>query len=150
MIGPRMVALLTLLALGIAAPARAEDACTNAMLTGDFGFSIAGNNLVSSVQFAFVGSFKADGAGAFTGSGLSSVSGAMQRLDFTGNYTVQEKCVGTATLSFRPGLVITLEFVLVDGGREAYVLVADKGTVEFGTIKRLAAPAPAAAASRTN
>lgn len=144
--------LFSLRATGLAAvlllaaqPGAAGEPCSSATLNGDYGFMIAGKNLTSAVDFAFVGRFAADGAEAFHGDGVATVSGKIQRLNFTGKFAVNAGCQGTASLSFRPGLVITLEFVVVDDGREVFVLVADQGTVEFGTIKRIAAAARTAA-----
>jgi hypothetical protein len=135
----RLSVILTVgaLMLCVTPPALAEDTCSDATLNGDFGFSLAGHNLVSSVQFAYVGRFSADGNGSFNGTGMASTSGNIQRLTFAGKYSVAADCTGSATLSFRPGLIIKLEYVLVDGGRDAYVLIADTGVVEYGSIKRL-------------
>jgi hypothetical protein len=141
----RVLTIITLagaLMLCAAQPVHAGATCSDATLNGDFGLSLAGHNIVSSVLFAFVGTLSADGSGSFTGTGLSSRSGHMSRLTFTGKYSVKPDCIGTASLSFRPGLVIVLEFVLVDDGREALVLVADTGTVEYGTIKRISSRQP--------
>jgi hypothetical protein len=131
------LAIASALMLGLAPPAHAEDACSDATLSGDFGFSIAGHNLVSWVEFAYVGRFSADGSGSFKGSGVASTDGRISPLIFTGTYKVAPDCTGTASLSFRPGLIIKLEYVLVDGGREAFVLIADTGVVEYGSMKRI-------------
>jgi hypothetical protein len=147
----RWLAVVTvgILTLCLTPPAHAEDTCSDATLNGDFGFSIAGHNLASWAEFAYVGRFTADGSGSFSGAGVASTDGTIQRLAFTGKYSVASNCTGSATLSYRPGLVIKLEYVLVDGGKEGFVLVADAGVVEYGSIKRIGvrttaptAPAP--------
>jgi len=113
-----------------------ESSCTNSDFRGTFGFDLKGTNF-SIGQFAIVGRMTADGNGHFTGSGVQSVNGKIAQSTFTGTYTVQADCTGTALMTFdTSGIKDSLSFVSVNDGNELLFLDIGGGTVETGSAKR--------------
>lgn len=120
----------------LAASANDFKSCSQAALTGSYGFSVSGTNITANVAFAVVGIFVADGKGRFRGSGTETVAGRIHRTTFDGEYNVQGDCSGTAKLTFARGDKATLEFVIVSDGAELLILDSDAGVVETGAAKR--------------
>lgn len=114
-----------------------EKVCSNRSLEGSFGFTISGTNAVAG-PFAIVGSFDVDGRGNISGAGTEAIVAVIgPNQAFTGTYNVDTNCKGTALLTFTDsGLQTHLSFVLVDDGKEAMIIVTDRGTVEFGAAKK--------------
>lgn len=117
--------------------AQDDDGCTNANLKGEFGFSITGTN-AGAGPFATVGRFVSDGNGRITGVATEAILGVIgPNQAFTATYTVTAECRGSAVLIFTDaGVRIHLNFVIVDGGREAFIIVTDRGAVESGSAKK--------------
>lgn len=126
-----------LLMANVAAVAHAQDNCSAQTLNGPFGFHVSGTNIVRQVGFAIVGRFEANGNGKFTGSGTESTGGKVGKISFSGTYTVNADCTGSAVFTFENGAVAHLDFVLVDGGSEALIIDSDDGTIESGAVKRI-------------
>lgn len=133
-------AVVTAVMLWISAPdamASSGASCSEATIEGPYGFSITGTNYASDVSWALVGQFSGDGAGVFNGSGTQSVKGRISRVTFTGKYEVKADCSGQAMMSFVGGPSAAIDFVIVADGQEIHLIVADQGTLETGTAKRI-------------
>jgi hypothetical protein len=110
--------------------------CTAKTLTGAYGFSVRGTNLRVG-EFAIVGHFVSDGSGSVQGSAAQTVNGTISRGAITGTYTVEADCTGTASLTATGGNKTTMNFVIVNGGADVFLLVVDPGIIESGTAKRI-------------
>jgi hypothetical protein len=111
--------------------------CSNADLTGSYGFSFNGTNLEMNVRFIIVGRFDADGKGNFKGTDSESVNGKVARGPFTGTYTLNPDCTGSGTLHFEgANFEAKLDFVLVSDGDEIFLIDIGGGNLESGTAKR--------------
>ncbi len=112
--------------------------CSNATLEGAFGFSLNGKNIALNAEYLLVGRFEADGKGEYKGAGSQSVNGRVARGEFSGTYTVNPDCTGTAEIIFaKTEVKAQLGFVLVNDGNEIYLMDVGGKTVEFGQAKRL-------------
>ncbi len=104
------------------------DACSNASLSGSFGFTATGT--VASVgPVAQVGRQTFDGEGNTAGTGTISANGNILRGTFTGTYTVDPDCTGSLTLDFSVLGVVHSDLVIVADGREFRAIQTDPGVV---------------------
>lgn len=113
--------------------------CSNNNLSGGYGFTITGTT-TNLNQYSLVGRFVSDGKGSVTGTTVQAVNGSISRPAFTGTYTVNSDCTGTASLTFDYGGTAPLEFVIVDDGKTVTIIVAGEngsgGQNEVGTATR--------------
>ena len=80
----------------------ASATCTNATVTGVWGFFLGG-----------AGQFTADGKGTITsGSATTSQNGTILTITYTGTYSVAKNCTGNLTLNVIGGGTYTANFVL--------------------------------------
>jgi hypothetical protein len=105
------------------------------VLMGRFeGQRIGTGPLVSVSRITF------DGEGAFTTNEIGRFNGNLIQRTFTGPYTVNDDCTGF--LDFSSGLTdppheVHGNFVIVDEGREFYILDNEEGWAGTGVGKRL-------------
>jgi hypothetical protein len=110
--------LATMIAIGATCAA-----CTNASVTGVWGFQIGTS----------VGQFKADGAGNITaGSATINQNGTVITVSFTGTYSVAGNCTGKLTLNVIGGGTITANFVLDSANKGAQIIDTTPGVVAEG------------------
>src|ERR1044071_1412093 len=91
--------------------AEGQNKCSTKSLHGSYGFTVSGTNVALNVQFAITGRFAADGNGHFTGAGLQSVSGKIEKVPFSGTYTIGADCLGGAEFVFGSGARANLAFI---------------------------------------
>jgi hypothetical protein len=114
----------------------AQGGCSNATLTGNYGFIYNGSNAPghsvtgkNTFGNAAVGVFTFDGAGNVTVSYTAVFNGYAfsTSVPDTGTYTVNSDCTGTAT-----DATIDLHFnsVSVGGGNEFFEIQTDEGTTD--------------------
>jgi hypothetical protein len=125
-----------------AAQARDVDnhSCTNAILRGDFAFVAHGTTLPAlglnpplTGAFASSGSAEFDGFGHFTLTATSSFNGVIQGpATVTGTYSVNSDCSYTSQASNG----VSFRAVIVNGGRELYILQTTPGVVITGVAKK--------------
>lgn len=132
----RVVAPLILFLL-TSGNAGAQNKCSAKSLHGSYGFTVTGTNVAANVQFAVTGKFAADGNGHFTGAGIQSVAGKIEKVPFNGSYTIGADCLGGAEFVFGSGARSNLAFILVDDGAEVLIMAGDQGTVETGVAKKI-------------
>jgi len=126
------------LALALAMPlGAAEKACSDGSLEGAYGFRLTGTNTALNRLFAIVGRISFDGAGALKVNATQSFQGKVMRVPLEGKYTVRADCSGTAKLAAPDGSAVSLDFVIVNGGRGIEFISADDGTVESGSATKL-------------
>lgn len=112
--------------------------CSNNTLEGSFGFTLSGKNIALNGDYVLVGRLEADGKGGYKGTGSQSANGRVAHAEFTGTYTVNADCTGTAEILFaNSGVKAQIDFVLVADGNEIYLMDSGGKTVEYGAAKRL-------------
>ncbi len=115
----------------------ADEGCSNQSLRGAYGFAIDGQafgtNGQEAAEFADAGRIVFDGQGSLNGTDTESLNGVITTgLTFSGAYSVQAACTGTAMIS--GGITANLRFMLVEGGQEVNVFDTDPTLVAAGQI----------------
>jgi hypothetical protein len=84
------------------APAAQAGQCSLGNSAGSFGFKLSGVVILPTgpVPIAAVGRANLDAAGNVSGAESRSVGGGLAEETFSGTYTVNQDCTGTATLKF--------------------------------------------------
>ncbi len=81
-----------------------------------------------------------DGNGNLSGPGTASFGGQIQQLTTAGTYTVNANCAGSMLLNITIDgqftIQGTLEFVIVNGGKEIFTLSSGQGEIAVGTMKK--------------
>jgi hypothetical protein len=118
--------------------------CTNAGLTGVFGFGTTGVFLAGAPSIgavAFIGKLKltvnSSGEGVIRGNVSSSEDDTFLTFSeepVTGSYRVGADCRGRATITPKGHAEMHFSFVVVDGGKEMLVIETDEATVLSGIL----------------
>lgn len=107
----------------IAAVGSASATCSNATVTGVWGYWLGGAT----------GQFTADGKGTITaGSATVSNSGTIVDVTYTGSYSVAKSCTGSLTLNFTGGGTYTFNFVLDQTHKGAQIIETGSGSDDVG------------------
>ena len=118
-----------------AAPRR----CSTRTLKGAYGIKFEGHK-VDGTPLASVSLITFDGEGHFTTNEIGRFNGNLIQRTFTGPYTVNQDCTGfldfTSTLS-NPPHEAHGDFVIVDEGREFFVVDNEDGWAADGIGKKL-------------
>ncbi len=119
----------------------AQSGCTNATLTGSYGFTYTGQILLGAKgpvneRFDAVGQATADGAGNFSANFTGSVNGVITTNNpYTATYTVNSDCTGSLTAT--PGSSgDNFNFVIVSGGAEVMAIDLTPGFTSTMVIKK--------------
>ncbi len=136
----RMWIPLICLALFSGATAHAKGQCSNATLNGHYGVSASGT-IIGVGPFALVGVLEYDGKGNLTGTVFQKVNGNNVEVTLTGAYTVDLSCIVSDTILASNGGTSTHVSVIVDSGKEFYILnttppTATSGNVIVGVAKK--------------
>ena len=128
------VVLLGLVALGIPLSAQAQPNCSNATLSGSFGFTNTGTILAGpeAGPFGGVGRQTFDGKGNTEATSTVSVNGAISHATIKGTYVVNSNCTGSMTLLVSAGnetFTNHVDLVIVHGGAEFRAINTDPGIV---------------------
>jgi hypothetical protein len=139
-------AFATVLIMGIAPQAHAGDdkGCSDATLTGTFGFTATGFVLAPpqfAGPFANVGTQTFDGKGGTTGTATVSQNGNILKVTIKGAYTVNPDCTGSITLNISSqnppvSLTTNASFAIDDRGAEFRAIQTDPGAVVTVTGRR--------------
>ncbi len=108
--------------------------CSNATLTGEYGFTISGTRPLGPPpapieQFVGLAVTHFDGNGGLiqpAGSSHGSMSGDSQTDTGFGSYSLNADCTGTMTLTLdgrTPPVSLRIWMVVVDGGKEVHLVV---------------------------
>jgi hypothetical protein len=118
--------------------------CTNAGVTGSFGFETTGVFLAGApaTAVAFIGELKLtinpSGEGVISGHVAASEDGTFLTFaeePVTGSYTVDTDCRGRATITPKGRSEMHFSLVVVDGGKEMLAIETDADTVVSGTLQ---------------
>jgi hypothetical protein len=135
---PRIASLVLLfLAGGISS--RAQQTCSNSLLSGTY-FYLANGSVISGGQalpFAELSQFVFDGNGGVTGQAATSDNGTFASFSFTGVYAVQAGCTGTLTLTVNPPAAGPFVFEIEDGGKNLSMAFLGAGAVILGRAYRV-------------
>jgi hypothetical protein len=116
-----------------------DDGCSNATLSGAYGFKGNGSVVLpngSKADVAVVGRTVFDGHGGLSGSDTNSFNGTITRETTTGTYHVNKDCTGSETFTSSSGNKVNADFVIVENGREAFFIETDPGVVLTVTAER--------------
>jgi len=124
---------------------RGSPTCTNAGVTGSFGFETTGVFLAGAPAIgpvAFIGELKLtvdpSGDGVISGHIAGSEDGTILTFaeePVTGSYKVDRGCRGTATITPKGHSEMHFSLVVVDGGKELLAIETDPDTVVSGTLQ---------------
>ncbi len=120
--------------------------CRENTIGGSYGTNITGTFIIppppgstnppTVIPLASVGRLTFDGVGNMWGKSTDSFGGEVTRYTATGTYTVARDCTGTLTINLSNGFVLANDIVIVDGGKEIYMIQTNPGAVITGIIKR--------------
>ena len=120
-------------------PGSGSRQCSNRTLKGAYGIKFEGQK-VSGELFASVSRIVFDGQGQFTTSEVGRFNGGLMQRTFTGPYTVNADCTGFLDFSSNltnPPHEAHGNFVIVDEGREFFVVDNEDGWAAGGVGKRI-------------
>jgi len=119
----------TALAFGLSAWGQ----CSNANVTGKYGFASGGLDKNGN-PIRVLGYFKANGKGKFTGTETGSDNGSVViNVPITGTYSVNSDCTGSGTTTPKGGKASHFSLVVVSGGKNLQFLITDSPNVQAGT-----------------
>jgi hypothetical protein len=113
--------------------------CSNRTLRGAYGIKFEGQKL-NGGPIASVSRITFDGEGNFTTNEIGRFNGNLIQRTFTGLYRVNEDCTGFLDFSStitNPPHEAHGNFVIVDGGREFFVVDNEEGWAANGVGKKL-------------
>jgi hypothetical protein len=126
-----LLIVAAVLALGLAAWGQ----CSNANVTGKYGFSGGGLDK-NGLPISVLGYIKANGKGTFTGTETVSDNGTVvSNVPVTGTYTIKSDCTGSGTILPKGSKVAHYNLVVLSGGKILQSLVTDAPTVQTGTVQ---------------
>ncbi len=128
-------------------------ACTNATISGAYGYAIEGWLVSTAGAEPFADSGQLTGAagpvrpgafgpspGTFSGSSMVSRGGSIVSRTLTGTYQTSPNCSGSATLRGNLGNTANLSFVVSSDGHQLTFVETDFGTVISGGAQQLLSP----------
>jgi len=123
-----------LLFLGIAPNLQAQRSCSNASLSGSFGYTNTGTILAGpdAGPFGGVGRQTFDGKGDTQATATVSVNGNIFHVTIKGTYVVNSDCTGSMVLTVSAGpetFTNHVDLVVVPGGAEFRAINTDPGSV---------------------
>jgi hypothetical protein len=123
---PRLstVGWLVLLLASPWALAPAWAACSDASLSGTFGYFHGRPDGIAGMR-AIVGQMMADGRGNLSGSWTMSLNGTISTGNFTGSYSIAKDCTGSITLLDEDFPTADYNVILDDGHRGFQILQTD-------------------------
>jgi len=119
--------------------ALAAEGCAARSLHGAYGYAFQGQVIppgTTEFDAAIAGRIVFDAHGGLSGYEWDSTNGVQETLTFTGSYSVQADCTGTATLVNSNGRTDHITLGLIEGGQEFNFTVTDPGVVITGRPSR--------------
>jgi hypothetical protein len=135
-----VLGIAALLAPGSTPRALAAEGCGLRSLNGAYGYAFQGQVIppgIPELDTAVAGRIVFNARGGLSGYEWASTNGAQETVTFTGTYSVQPDCTGTATLLNSNGRADHITLGLVEGGQEFNFTVTDPGVVITGLASRL-------------
>jgi hypothetical protein len=112
--------------------------CTTATVSGGYSYGVNGTLFAGASGpagfYSVVGVLTADGKGNLSGTDSISENGTVQTdRTFTGTYTIQGNCSGTASLNYSGGQVVNFVIAVSASGGQISFLQTSAGAVAAGT-----------------
>jgi hypothetical protein len=105
--------------------------CSNASLTGNYGFIV--NGTADGSPVTTVGQISTDGNGSIAGSETVSLNGAIsQDVELLGSYHINSNCSGTATINPAGQSAVNFSVTIITGGKQIQMVETDQGTTISG------------------
>ncbi len=118
---------------------RSNRPCSLRSARGTYGFALVGS-IAGIGPISTSGTSTFDGEGGDSGAFAVTAADSVQRFTFTGSYTANADCTGTATLNITPPVfgrsVLHFAAVGVDDEREIKWLITDPGVILAGTLTK--------------
>ncbi|MBG1260471.1 hypothetical protein [Nostoc commune] len=112
--------------------AQATPSCNNATIRGSYGFKATGTFLTK--PLAQVGLYKFNGTGNYQSTSADSLDGTVSTNNtVSGLYSVKQDC----TVQIVSASGINSSGIIVDGGKEIFLLQTDQGFVFVETLKKV-------------
>jgi hypothetical protein len=135
---PKLVRLATitlssvvLLSAAVWARPLPAGSCSNASLTGNYGFVI--NGTVGGNPISTVGQISTDGNGTISGLATTSANGSITSdQTLLGSYQIKANCSGTAAITPAGGATLNFSLAITAGGNQIQLVETDSGTTESG------------------
>src|ERR1022692_2768808 len=107
-------------------------ACSNAILTGNYGFAI--NGTADGNPITAVGQIATNGNGTIAGNETISENCKVGNLlEVLGTYTIKSNCTGTMTIQAQDRSKQNFNLTVTSGGEQIVMVQTDSGTTELGT-----------------
>ena len=113
--------------------------CSASTLKGDYGLIVTGTRTIGAVteNFVTLSLVTFDGRGGFTAEGVShGATTGVRKGPVSGTYTVNANCTGAWTTNIQGVPPIPAEIVIVDRGREIFVVAVSATEVSSGRLRR--------------
>ena len=148
MISTRIVLLVTMIMIGLAPTLRADNTCAAATVTGAYGFSGSGLDIVvhksgspsasqTLAPVTFVGTLSFTGDGMLSGSFTASGNGHKEiAVPFKGAYVVNADCTGSIAIVEDKGQESHLSMTITDSGKEILAMQTDPGAERTFVVKK--------------
>ena len=115
---------------------RAQTGCSATSLSVPYSYNFWGtlyDNVGNVYAYGDVGLISADGNGKLTGSDTVSKDGIIGQRTFTGTYTVNANCSGSAKFQFSDGSNTSMDFALGNGAKAINFIDTDIDVIVTGT-----------------
>jgi hypothetical protein len=115
---------------------RAQTGCSATSLSVPYSYNFSGtfyDEAGDILSYGDVGIMSADGNGKLTGSDTVSNDGTIRQRTFTGTYTVNASCSGSAKFQFSDGRKTSMDFALGNGGKAINFIDTDNDVIVTGT-----------------
>jgi len=107
-------------------------ACSNASLTGRYGFAI--NGTTNGNPITAMGQIATNGNGTLAGNETISENGTVGNLlGVLGTYAIKSNCTGTMTIQAAGHSKQNFSLTVISGGQQIDMVQTDSGTTELGT-----------------
>jgi len=107
-------------------------ACSNASLTGRYGFAI--NGTTNGNPITAMGQIATNGNGTLAGNETISENGTVGNLlGVLGTYAIKSNCTGTMTIQAAGHSKQNFDVTVISGGQQIDMVQTDSGTTELGT-----------------
>lgn len=110
-----------------------DNTCSTATLKGSYGL-IGSGAVIGVGPAALVGILRYDGRGNVTGISIQKVNGNNVTVTLTGTYSVTADCIANDVVAVSNGQTATHTTVIVDNGKELYILNTTPPTATSGNV----------------
>lgn len=144
MIAKRIALVCMLFAFGLTSVVWADNGCKTAILSGAYGFSGTGIDVVRKsanalgvVPITFVGDISFSGDGLLSGSYTADANGRIKHsVPFTGAYVVNSDCTGSVAVLEKSRDESHFEMVILNNKREVRAMQTDRGTQRTSVLQK--------------